>query len=163
MKSKETILKELEGSIKAVRQARDRFEVEVLHGKPDGLNSITVDILDKRLAELETYYKLVEDTYSDIPKYVSEDGVPLVSQYTREVPVLTVEDYDKWYDLYLIMPDGEVRTVGWDQKELQDGWRDHCIVPYNMHKLAQDNGWYLGWEVMERVYEMYSEYVSIVD
>ncbi|WCS68110.1 hypothetical protein Goe26_01980 [Bacillus phage vB_BsuM-Goe26] len=163
MKSKELLLNELRDKIKEARQARDRFEIEVLYGKHDLLNWTAFDTLNKRIVELETHYELIKETYSDTPKYVSEDGVPLLSQYTRDVPVLTVQDYEKWYNLYLIMPDGEVKTVDWEQKELREGWRDHCIIPYNMHKLALTNGWYLGWEVMDRVYEMYGEYLGSVE
>ncbi|PJZ17753.1 hypothetical protein CEW46_32635 [Bacillus cereus] len=53
--------------------------------------------------------------------------------------MLTVEDYCKWYDLFIIDND-KVYPVSWDNDILLDYWRDHCIVPEGFRLLAQDLG-----------------------
>jgi hypothetical protein len=44
--------------------------------------------------------------------YKSERGKPLVFQGTPgKIPVLTVENYMKWYDYFLVFPDGHVEGL----------------------------------------------------
>lgn len=141
---------DLRGSLKCVEKMEDQL----------GDNYLTIyDTLQKRLQEKTEYWKFVNNMYPDVFRYESEKGKPLVSQYTKDVPVLTVEDSDKWYDLYLIMPTGDVRVVDWNLPDLSDGWRDHCIVPSSFMDLSRNNGWYVGWEVLDKVFEMYADSV----
>lgn len=67
-------------------------------------------------------------------QYLSHRGLPLI--YTREpqaVPVLTIENYLKWYRLELVMPDGSVKHVDPDEYPLPDfhdtEWYDHVPHP----------------------------------
>ena len=50
---------------------------------------------------------------------VSDRGIPLVCQSAGNIPVLTVENYCKWYDLYLVFPDGKVEAVQSDDARCQ--------------------------------------------
>ena len=44
--------------------------------------------------------------------HFSERGIPLVYYgVLNEKPILTVENYSKWYNLYYVYPDGEVSPV----------------------------------------------------
>lgn len=68
--------------------------------------------------------------------FVSERGIPLITQETLGKRMLTAEDYIKWYDLYLIKEDGTVEVVGWNE-HFDEGWRDHCIVPESFKAMAE--------------------------
>jgi hypothetical protein len=47
---------------------------------------------------------------------LSDRNIPLVYQFNEDIsePVLTVENYTKWYDLYLVNHDRSVNKVGFD-------------------------------------------------
>ena len=45
---------------------------------------------------------------------VSDRNIPLVCQAVRSCPQLTVENYMKWYSMFLIQPDGSVTKVEGD-------------------------------------------------
>lgn len=58
---------------------------------------------------------------------VSERGHPLMHQEMVGVPVVTVENYEKWYSIYVIMPDGKVEAI-----------------PTNVVlEIMGDNGWWI--------------------
>lgn len=89
--------------------------------------------------------------------YLSQRGKPLL--YVDPPPgfvVLTAENYDKWYELYVIQPDGTVAAV--DVKDLETVmdqhpealWVDHLYHPRLIYWLAQ----HLGAEVDERLIEV---------
>ncbi len=87
--------------------------------------------------------------------YVSNRDIPLITQQVSDVPMLTAENYPKWYDLYLLLPDGTVETVSWDNETLCDGWRDHCIIPEYFVKLAEELGARYDEKTFEAVKEHY--------
>lgn len=43
--------------------------------------------------------------------YKSERGFPLLCQQAIGVPVVTLENYEKWYHIYVIQPNGIVEIV----------------------------------------------------
>ncbi|WP_227493032.1 hypothetical protein [Bacillus paranthracis] len=86
---------------------------------------------------------------------VSNRGIQLVTQ-THEKRMLTVEDYCKWYDLFLIEPDGTVQTVEWNQ-HFDRGWRDHCIVPQSFKDMAKELGAAYDEDTWKKVCAMYEE------
>jgi hypothetical protein len=47
----------------------------------------------------------------DVRRLVSERGFELVEQGVYDTPVITVENYQKWYNLYVIQPTGEVEIL----------------------------------------------------
>ena len=49
----------------------------------------------------------------------------------RDVPVLTVENFAKWYGLYLVHPDGRVEEI--DFGVLEDAARKLGVSPYVDH------------------------------
>lgn len=70
--------------------------------------------------------------------------------------VLTLENYTKWYELYLVHLDGSVTAVDVaDVQEVSDRhmdavWVDHCYHPRLLHRLAQ----HLNAELDERALEV---------
>jgi hypothetical protein len=79
--------------------------------------------------------------------YRSKRGLPLIycGQSSRTAPVLTVEAYIKWYDLYVISPDGTVRPLNdfarrayeFDHDGEAVAWSDHIPTPSFCRWLAQ--------------------------
>lgn len=43
--------------------------------------------------------------------YFSKRGHPLITTETSDKPILTVENYCKWYSIQVLMPDGEVKEL----------------------------------------------------
>ena len=67
--------------------------------------------------------------------YFSDRGIPLL--YTNapiDIPVLTVENYCKWYKLFLINPNGSVEIFN-----DFDEWIDHCPIPTNLEKYCEEH------------------------
>jgi hypothetical protein len=94
---------------------------------------------------------------SALRTYVSPRGHALL--YTGDpvaTPVLTAENYTKWYELYVVQPDGSVAEV--DIVSVEDAsandpaalWIDHLYHPRLLHRLAQ----YLQAELDERLLEV---------
>lgn len=82
-------------------------------------------------------------------KYFSDNGIPLITQHIdllfcdgERKPVLTVENYDKWYKVYIIHPDDTIEGIFNDKEldESMDSWYDHCILPNYFHELAKRKG-----------------------
>lgn len=93
----------------------------------------------------------------EIRTYLSKRGFPLLFvQPPLDVPVLTAENYDKWYELYLVQPDGSVTQV--DSTAVLDvadkhpdaRWVDHLYHPRLLYRLAK----HLGAELDERLLEV---------
>lgn len=78
---------------------------------------------------------IFEESYVKVKEAVSNRGIRLITQPNGK-RMLTAEDYMKWYDLFLIEPDGTVKTVGWN-KWFDEGWHDHCIVPHCFKEMAK--------------------------
>lgn len=81
----------------------------------------------------------------------SKRGIPLVFQeegFKRTEPVLTVENYTKWYELFIVMPDRSVVAVEEYDHEMFDKtwprestWGDHIPNPRWVLWLAAWKGW----------------------
>lgn len=76
--------------------------------------------------------------------YVTRRGHTLL--YVGEpvdCPVLTLENYTKWYELHLVYPDGTVTEVDVRDVELVSDqhmdavWVDHLYHPRLLHRLAR--------------------------
>lgn len=83
----------------------------------------------------------------DTIKYLSNRGKPLITQeiiYINNEPVdtLTMENYEKWYSMYIIRKDGYVEerfnTLTDDGDDTC--WIDHAVVPYAFHETAKNLG-----------------------
>ncbi len=67
--------------------------------------------------------------------YYSPRGLPLVYMGPPALrPVLTVENYPKWYEIFMVMPDGSVQTF--DNSNLVIDWADHVPVPNSCMTVA---------------------------
>jgi hypothetical protein len=85
----------------------------------------------------------LENAYNNV--YLSERGMPLlyVGQ-TLDKPVITLENYTKWYRIYLVTPSGEVQSVliseieAANDKLKTQGWVDHLFHPQLLIQLARD-------------------------
>jgi hypothetical protein len=81
---------------------------------------------------------------------VSDRGLPLIWSSTdqRDRPVLTLEDYLKWYTPYLVYPDGRVEAVTpWEEElrpftpERESSVGDHVWNPTALLKWAEARGY----------------------
>ena len=88
------------------------------------------------------------------------DLVLVYRQKPLDKPVLTVEHYCKWYTLYLVMPDGTVKSVHDDFRDEYDDavehWGsthmcDHCYHPDFIPVLAHHLGAYVDSEAHEMI------------
>ena len=82
--------------------------------------------------------------------YLSNRDLPLIcTQKEIAQPTLTVENYVKWYNLYLVMTDGTVEEVSIDlikQFEIEFNLillHNHCFNPLAIEKFADWCGWLL--------------------
>lgn len=108
---------------------------------------------------LEGIYNRIKDLPDE--KYYSERGFPLITQSIfdgneESNGMLTVENYDKWYRLYVITRDGEVKPVGHeDLVESRQGltWIDHVVSPESFYLTAKK----LGLEYDDRTFAMVCE------
>ncbi|MBD8523812.1 hypothetical protein [Lysinibacillus fusiformis] len=79
------------------------------------------------------------------PKYFSERGIPLITQWLEDAgeeisPVLTMENYEKWYCMYIIYPSGKVEKVTPSLEDTCDTWYDHAVYPSYFHLIAERFG-----------------------
>ena len=91
---------------------------------------------------------------SNYTTYFSDRGIPLVFNRVLDstgTPVLTVENYLKWYTLYLINPDASVVSICFPD----NGYCDHVPYPSAVEILAEENGWYLCEESMAMIVGRY--------
>jgi hypothetical protein len=93
-----------------------------------------------------------------ICEYTSERGFPLV--YWGFPPmaghVVTVENYCKWYTLYLVDTDGHVQAVSWeglaDHAEPDESpWSDHVPNPYCLQRWAAAQNYQIDDQALEMV------------
>lgn len=71
----------------------------------------------------------------------SPRDLPLVlSQPDPMGPLLTVENYCKWYDIYIVFPDGRIEKVPYDLFWLGPGtgWNDHVPNPKACQAVAKE-------------------------
>jgi len=75
--------------------------------------------------------------------YLSNRGHPLVHCTPPiAIPVLTVENYVKWYTLHVVHPDGRVQEVDFPtESPAGSAFMDHVPNPVACQKLAADKGW----------------------
>ena len=76
--------------------------------------------------------------YSDRLHPLVYRGIP-----SKETPILTVENYVKWYSLHLVQLDGSVVVVQFPEwgPGGRSGFMDHVPDPIACQKLAADNDW----------------------
>lgn len=86
-----------------------------------------------------------QQTDRDIRIYYSDRGMPLLYMGAPlEVPVLTLENYTKWYRIFMVMPDGSVTDISDQVNEALSKYsdaqiRDHSYHPRLLYRLAEMN------------------------
>lgn len=77
--------------------------------------------------------------------YLSERGLPLLYVGAPlDKAVITLENYTKWYKIYMVLPDGRVDVVRINElEEANDklsiqGWVDHLFHPQLLIQLGKD-------------------------
>jgi hypothetical protein len=97
-------------------------------------------------------------SYGTERKYLSKRGFPLIWSI-HESPVdqvITAEFYQKWYELYIVHPDGHVEELTYEKLEAytppgESTYRDHTPNPKAVHNFAEANNWSIDlifWEVL---------------
>lgn len=101
-----------------------------------------------------SFLLLVFDLIELVEKYSSSSstglcskrGIPLICQDVRNEPTITVENYCKWYDIYVIYPDGSIVTASWTKmREIEESSGRTLIGDHIFHPL------------------LLSEYANIID
>lgn len=97
-------------------------------------------------------------------RYVSPRDLPLVFQdEPGDRPILTVENYVKWYTLYVVHPDGRVREADMTEEDgFRSAWRDHVPHPAACHAYARLKGWEWDENSLDMVYGRYAREVTEV-
>jgi len=97
-----------------------------------------------------------------IKQYYSDRGFPLTywheeGEETFCTPILCVEVYCKWYDLYLVHSDGRAEKIGFPEME-EDAAKlgvsichDHCPNPVVVQRFADRNLYVLCKEAQEMI------------
>lgn len=91
--------------------------------------------------------------FKDGKIYYSPRDHRLIAKETLDKPVLTCESYTKWYNLYLLNPDGSITEInGLDLDEHYDGhaWIDHIYNPEAVKAYCEAKDYYLD----EQSYEL---------
>ena len=90
---------------------------------------------------------------------VSKRGNALITQDSKGKRMLTVEDYMKWYEFYMIDEENKVTEVEWNE-HFDEGWRDHCIVPESFHNMAKMLGADYDKETWKEINNRYAELIN---
>ncbi len=98
-----------------------------------------------------------------MPKYDSDRGMPLVyvGEPPPERPILTVENYCKWYSLYLVKPGGWVEAVDmYDAgSSFTAAWHDHVPDPGECERYAELKGYDWDENALDMIYGRYQREV----
>lgn len=79
-------------------------------------------------------------------EFTSNRNIKLITQEVNDKPMLTVENYMKWYDIFVIQINGEVVPVNEITylKDIEDHagrtWYDHCPTPAYFHEVSKRIG-----------------------
>ena len=61
--------------------------------------------------------------------YVSDRKLPLICQtLNTKFPTVTVENYCKWYNVFVINPDGVVVTADWEVLNMLEYKSGKCLI-----------------------------------
>ena len=87
--------------------------------------------------------------------YYSDNNYPLIyNGALLDKPIVTLENYCKWYNLYQIMPNGSISKFDsyvYANKFKYQGtiWSDHIPHPNFLKLLEQDDNYYLDLKAFE--------------
>lgn len=90
--------------------------------------------------------------------YITERGHALCwMRDPLDVPVLTIECYEKWYCLHTVLPGGVICTVSFGELDTLANrydltpYADHVPNPKVVQRLASDRGWELDPNALEMI------------
>jgi hypothetical protein len=90
--------------------------------------------------------------------HLTEHGHRLVCDYTPEIPTITVEDYCKWYTLYVVFPDNRVESLCFPGHDTLDdlpsgemSFVDHVPNPRAVKRMAERLGYEIDYDSLERM------------
>lgn len=74
-------------------------------------------------------------------------------QELRQMPVLTVENYCKWYELFVVNVDGSIKSIDFGQLDDGEGtpYCDHAPNPVKVMYLAKRLGLHLDEQAFEMI------------
>lgn len=81
--------------------------------------------------------KYLDEISSRESEIISDVKDRLISQHAFWKPLLTVES-GKMSGIFVLYPDNTIKQLDFSLPLITDGWRDHCIVPDNFHRLADE-------------------------
>lgn len=87
--------------------------------------------------------EVVSNQKQPVQIFRSDRGIPLLCQEVFDTPTITLENYEKWYNIFVIQPDGTVEIVSPGLiDELNDGtlWVDHTFHPKLLLLIAKHYG-----------------------
>jgi len=136
----------------------DRYDVS---GRYDGDGEEIPPIIKKDPTGGFVYYRdvkrLIDNEVILDSIVLSDRNIPLVYQFNEDIsePVLTVENYTKWYNLYLVNHDRSVNKVEFDAlhdftPKDESPYCDHVPNPKAVRTYANIKNFYLD----EQSYEM---------
>jgi len=161
--------------MKATQHLLNRMESEVIltgDRVADGEGILNLTVPKRRLADNGTIPLKVNHELgtvsTELPNgeevvltkagpYESKRGMMLLCQTPSDKPILTAENYGKWYDLYVLFPDGTVQglhDLGVDMYDVPKLKVDCPRIDHNYHpelfrRLANANDWYIHDVAME--------------
>jgi len=94
---------------------------------------------------------------SNHPKFVVRGDEPLMTQRVDpKYSLLTVSRYEKWYEMYLVTPDGLFRQIEWNEYPTDlDMWHDHCPIPVEVVDFCKRNGYKMELQVYDTICRRY--------
>lgn len=88
--------------------------------------------------------------------YVSYRGIPLLCQDRGKTPIVTMENYVKWYGVQILQPNGVVETVDCDiMSDIEREFPkyplrgDHNFHPFLLKRIAERIGGTVCWRAHE--------------
>lgn len=92
----------------------------------------------------------------------SKRGIPLffaTGSQNCGIPVVTVETYCIWYDLYLVFPSGMVAIIEYDnlEKFVDTPYIDHTPNPLAVRCLAEENGFVVDKDAWQAMVDQWEE------
>jgi hypothetical protein len=91
---------------------------------------------------------------SDFKVYYSERNMPLVfnGDASKFSGIITIENYLKWYNLYIVRPDGSVEKL---QSDNTIAWLGHVPCPSDIVEFADRHGLDIDHQSMEMIVGRY--------
>lgn len=144
---KETV--ECDPNVYSIRPERALDAIKKLGWVKESTKTTDITIIKNLGRQNFESHVIVDDVnylISGVTNYYSERSVPLVLNKKVSIPTLTVENYCKWYNLYLVKPCGSVTPITFGDLDEGSGMHagtDHVFYPPAVQEYAKRNGYYI--------------------